>query len=191
MTFISEAVAAGLAAHYVNGFAARDLIKPGAEDGAGRKLARVLGELEEGGLSDFLGQLRRAHLPQRGGMDEVEVPTDEFRKGVLGMMPRVTGEQFPIGVAHVQKDNVPGRGNPPNFLATGEGTLTRMLTSGDPKAFMCVIQRASARQPGLTMIVAADLLGIIVLSRPQRHSTTRRRLSTDESRRPRRPLSNV
>lgn len=80
---------AGLAAHDINGFAACDLIQPGAEDGAGRKLARVLGELEEGGLSDFLGQLWRAHLPQRGGVNEVEVPADQFREGLVGP---ITGE---------------------------------------------------------------------------------------------------
>jgi hypothetical protein len=51
-------------------------------------------------------------------MDEIEVPADHFREGVFGPVPGVAGEQFPIGVAHVQKDNVARLRNPPNFLAT-------------------------------------------------------------------------
>ena len=45
---------------------------------------------------------------------------DDFREGVLGPVPGVAREQFQIGVAHVQKDNVAGRGNPPNFLAASK-----------------------------------------------------------------------
>ena len=50
-------------------------------------------------------------------MDEIKMAADEFREGVLGPVPGVAGEQFQVGVAHVQKDNVAGCGNPPNFLA--------------------------------------------------------------------------
>jgi hypothetical protein len=49
-------------------------------------------------------------------MDEAEMAADEFREGVVGPVPGIAREQFQIGVAHVQKCNVTGKGNPPNFL---------------------------------------------------------------------------
>src|SRR5260370_3845414 len=54
-------------------------------------------------------------------MDEVELGPDDFGEGVLGLVPGVAREQFQIGVAHVQKDNVAGRGNPPRNLTLGAG----------------------------------------------------------------------
>ena len=42
---------------------------------------------------------------------------DDFGEGVLGVVPGVAREQFQIGVAHVQKDNVADGGNrPKNFI---------------------------------------------------------------------------
>ena len=40
-------------------------------------------------------------LPQRGGIDEIDVPLHQFGKGVLGMGSGVTAEQFGIR-RHVQ-----------------------------------------------------------------------------------------
>jgi hypothetical protein len=40
-------------------------------------------------------------LPERGGMDEVDVPADKFGEGGLGICPGKLAEQFGIG-RHVQ-----------------------------------------------------------------------------------------
>src|SRR2546428_574503 len=82
-------LAAGFAADDINGLAASDLIEPRGEDGIGRELPRVAGEFNEGGLGDLLGQLRRADLTERGGMDKVEMAPDDFGEGVLGVVPGV------------------------------------------------------------------------------------------------------
>jgi hypothetical protein len=39
-------------------------------------------------LCDFLGQLRRADLPQRGGIDQIQMPPDDFGKSVLRIFQR-------------------------------------------------------------------------------------------------------
>ena len=57
---------AGFAVDDINRGAAGDLIKPCGENGVGFQFAGVAGEVGEGGLGDFLGQLRGADLPERG-----------------------------------------------------------------------------------------------------------------------------
>src|ERR1043166_2238572 len=53
-------------------------------------------------------------------MDEVKMAPDEFGEGVLGVVPGVARQQFPIGVAHVQKNNVAASSDPPkNFIVRG------------------------------------------------------------------------
>jgi len=93
-------LAAGLAADDINGGAAGDLIEPRGEDGVWREAVRVARKVRENGLSDFLGELRRADLPERSGMDEVEMAPDDLGEGVLGVLPGVTREQFQVGIAH-------------------------------------------------------------------------------------------
>ena len=61
------------AADNVDGGAAGDLIEPRREDGIGREAARLASKVDEHGLGDFLGELRRADLAKRSGKDEVEV----------------------------------------------------------------------------------------------------------------------
>jgi hypothetical protein len=63
-------------------------------------------------LGDFFGQLRGADLTERGGIDEINVAADDFGEGILGVLPGVAGEQFQIGVAHVQKYIAADRRNP-------------------------------------------------------------------------------
>ena len=109
-------LAAGFAADDINGGAAGDLIEPRGEDGVGREAVRVAGEVGEGGLGDFLGELRRADLPERGGMDEVEVAADEFGEGVLGVLAGVAREQLQVGVAHFHQYIAAGQGNPTKFF---------------------------------------------------------------------------
>ena len=58
---------AGFFSHHINGCPARDLVQPGRQNGVGLQLAGVSREIGKNGLGDFLGQLRGADLPQRGG----------------------------------------------------------------------------------------------------------------------------
>ena len=104
-------LAAGLAPDDVNGCAARDLIEPSANDCVRPEPGGVAGELGEGRLGDFLGQLRRVNLPERGGKDEAEVAANDFCEGVLGVMVRVADEQFQIGVAHAASISPPATQN--------------------------------------------------------------------------------
>ena len=59
-------------------------------------LAGVAREVGENGLRDFLGQLRRADLPQRGGINQIHMPPDNFGEGVLRIFPRELPQQIQI-----------------------------------------------------------------------------------------------
>ena len=66
---------------------------------SGRRVTRERGvarEVGEDGLRDFLGQLRRADLPQRGGIDQIQMPPDDFGEGVLRIFARELPEQIQI-----------------------------------------------------------------------------------------------
>ncbi len=77
-------------------------------------------QIDEGGLGDFLGELRRVDLAQRRGIDQAEMAPDDVGKGVLGVLPGVAREQFNVGVAHVWKHIGADPRNPPrNLKATG------------------------------------------------------------------------
>ena len=69
-------LAAGFAAEGVDGGAARDDMQPRCERLAGREIAGAAGEIEEDGLGDLFGELGRADLAARGGIDEVEMAGD-------------------------------------------------------------------------------------------------------------------
>ena len=96
-------LAAGFAADDINGGAAGDLIEPRGEDGVGREAVRLAGEVGEGGLGDFLGELRGADLAERGGKDEVEVAADDLGEGILGVLPGVARKQLQVRVAHLHE----------------------------------------------------------------------------------------
>jgi hypothetical protein len=64
-------------------------------------------------LSDLLRQLRGSDLPERGRIDQINMAPDDFCEGPLGALPGVACDQFQIGLAHVHKDNVAAKGNPP------------------------------------------------------------------------------
>ena len=52
-------------------------------------------EIGEDRLRHVLRQVRVAvHLPQRGGIDQIDVPPDECGEGVLGTGSGVTAKQF-------------------------------------------------------------------------------------------------
>ena len=94
---------AGFAADDINGGAAGDLVEPRGEDGVGREAVRLAGEVGEGGLGDFLGQLRGADLAERGGKDQVEVAADELGESIFAVLPRVALQQLEVGVAHLHQ----------------------------------------------------------------------------------------
>ena len=55
-------------------------------DCAARERTGLAREVGENGLRHVLRQMRvAADLPERGGIDEIDVPPDEFGEGVLGM----------------------------------------------------------------------------------------------------------
>ena len=96
-------LAAGLAADDINGSAAGDQIEPRGEDGVWGEAVRLAGEVGEGGLGDFLGQLRGADLAERGGKDQVEVAADELGESIFTVLPRVALQQLEVGVAHLHQ----------------------------------------------------------------------------------------
>jgi len=62
-------------------------------------------------LRDFLGQLRRADLPQRGGMDEIQMSPDDFVEGILRIFSHELPQQIQI-TCHFQKYIAAGDRNP-------------------------------------------------------------------------------
>ena len=94
----------------------RSLTKsPRATVAVGCEAVRVAGKIGEDGLGNFLGELRRADLAERSGMDEVEMSADDFGEGVLRVVAPVAVQQFKIAWCHCHKHIVAGRPNPTNF----------------------------------------------------------------------------
>ncbi len=93
-------LAAGFLAHDINGGPPRHRIQPGGENGVGLELSGLPREVGKGGLGDFLGQLRRADLPERGGIDEVHMALHERGEGGLRVVVGELPEQFVVGIAH-------------------------------------------------------------------------------------------
>lgn len=95
-------LAAGFVAAVIEG-----KIAGGAAEPAGQR--RLLGqawcqpgrrarESEEHILGDLRREVRRIHLPQRGGVDEVRVPVDEFGEHGLGAALGVVAQQLGVGL---------------------------------------------------------------------------------------------
>lgn len=97
-----------------------DLKEPGSNNRIRLEPGGVLSEIAEDGLGDFLGELGRTDLPERGGENESNMPADEFSKGVLCAVASIAGEQLPVAVglrvAHFQKYIAAGQGNPTRKL---------------------------------------------------------------------------
>jgi hypothetical protein len=94
---------AGFAPNNINGSAAGDLIEPRGKDCVRREAVRLAGEVREGRLGDFLGELRGADLAERGGEDQIEVAADQFGESIFGVLPRVARKQLQVRVAHLQE----------------------------------------------------------------------------------------
>jgi hypothetical protein len=70
--------------------------RPCGEDGVGFEPAGIAREVGEDGLGDFLGELRGTDLPERGGINQVQVAVCERGKGFFGFVPRVVLQQFQV-----------------------------------------------------------------------------------------------
>jgi hypothetical protein len=81
------ALPAGAGAQFRECGVAGGFEQPAGEKGAGAQARGLAGENEEDSLGDLLGEMRVAHLPQGGGMDEIEMPRDERLKRRLGLVP--------------------------------------------------------------------------------------------------------
>ena len=68
-----------------------------------RRAVRLAGEVREGRLGDFLGELRGADLAERGGEDQIKVTADQLGEGTLGVLPGVARKQLQVRVAHLQE----------------------------------------------------------------------------------------
>jgi len=76
-------------------------IKPGGQGSMLRQLCGFSGEIGEDGLRDFLGERRvSVDLPERGGINKIHIPPDDFLEGRLGGIVRITPEQFTVCAVH-------------------------------------------------------------------------------------------
>ena len=73
-------------------------VKPAGQRGAARERGGLARKVGENRLGHVLRQVGVAvDLPQRRGIDQVDVPTHQFGKVFLGFSPGVAAEQFAIG----------------------------------------------------------------------------------------------
>jgi hypothetical protein len=90
--------AAAFEAHNFGGGEACTGIKPAGEGGTARERGRFAGQIAENGLRDILSQVRVAvHLPERGGINKVDVPPNEFGESIFGAAAGKPPQQFRIG----------------------------------------------------------------------------------------------
>ncbi|HEX5398918.1 MAG TPA: hypothetical protein VFY06_07710 [Verrucomicrobiae bacterium] len=54
---------------------------------------RLSGQNDEDRLGDFLGLMRVAHVPQRDGIDQVDMPRHQFAERLVGMAPDELAQQ--------------------------------------------------------------------------------------------------
>ena len=62
------------------------------------QLRRLFGKNDEDGLGYFLRQMRIAHLPAGGGMDQPDMAFDQSGECGLGIIGRIFGEQFGVAL---------------------------------------------------------------------------------------------
>jgi hypothetical protein len=80
--------------HEIQGRVARGGVEPGGEHGVAGEFSRVASELNEHLLRDIRRAVRvAAGATERGPEDEIDVPSDQFREGVLGAFLGITAEQ--------------------------------------------------------------------------------------------------
>ena len=74
----------------------RGAAEPACEHGFPTEAAGLAREDDEDRLSDILGQMRIAHLPECGGVDKRKVTLDELRERGLGLAGGVFGKEFSV-----------------------------------------------------------------------------------------------
>ncbi len=80
-------------------------MQPAGEDGPIGKLPGILRQGHKGTLRHVLGQMRIAHHSQRGGINEVNVPPNQFGKRRLGSASGVIAQQLLIAQTVHSRDS--------------------------------------------------------------------------------------
>ena len=76
---------ATLRSYHLRGSVARGLVKPTCEHGPSRQRTSLARQIGENHLRHVLGEVGVASdLPHRGGVNQVDVPRDEFAEGRFG-----------------------------------------------------------------------------------------------------------
>jgi hypothetical protein len=94
-------------ANDINGSVARDLVKPGAQNGVRGQFGGVASEVGEDGLGDFLRELRGPDLPESGGIDQVHVPAHERGERVLRLFTAELPKQIKVVGGHIRRITAP------------------------------------------------------------------------------------
>ena len=92
------------------------LIEPARQDRFAAERSGLACEDDEHRLRDFLGGVRTARLPQRDGVNQIHVPSDQFTERGLGLALRELAQQLDvIGFRH-SPSNVRPREKGTEFL---------------------------------------------------------------------------
>ena len=75
-------------------------VQPAGENGRGREGPRLARQDDENRLGDFFRQGLVARLPQRNGIDEMDMARHQLGKGRLGLVLRVRLQQALIVFGH-------------------------------------------------------------------------------------------
>ncbi|MCO5053603.1 MAG: hypothetical protein M9920_15090 [Verrucomicrobiae bacterium] len=74
-------------------------MQPSGQHRTIRELGGVFGQCEEGGLGYVLGEVYVTNHAARGGMDEVNVPSNEFGERGFGTPGGVSAKQLSVGLS--------------------------------------------------------------------------------------------
>jgi hypothetical protein len=91
------AVAAGFTSDGARSDKASCAEEPAGQNGFAIEGRGLAGQNQKDRLGDVLGQVRVANLAQGGGVNQVEVPVDQFGKGFIGFLPSPGFDEFVIG----------------------------------------------------------------------------------------------
>jgi hypothetical protein len=100
----------------------RRAAKPAGQNGLVAERVRLAREDDENRLRDFLGQIRVAHLPQRDGINEIDMARDERGERRLGIVPRMVTQQVQIVIHRFTNTFTPPRKSNRLFFAADNFT---------------------------------------------------------------------
>ena len=81
---------------------------------------RLFRQNDEDRLGDFLGMMRIADLPQRDGINQIDVPRHQRGKGLVGMIFRILPQQRAVIRGLHSSISVRHQANPDNLFADFE-----------------------------------------------------------------------